>query len=137
MKYNKTWLEIAKVVSNLSKDPNTKVGAVIVSNDKQLSIGYNGFAKGFEMDTINNWENRELKHKLVVHAEINAIANCPFNTQDCSIYLTIAPCHRCIPVLINAGITHVYFLSEYVNESEKELIDSYKNHFIEFKQIEL
>jgi dCMP deaminase len=137
-KYFNTWFSIAIEISKLSKDPNTQVGAVIVDkSERQISIGYNGFAKGFELDEPEIWNDRELKHKLVVHAEINAIANCPFDTKDSSIFLTISPCHRCIPVLINAGIKNVYFLKNYKSESEIYLINLYKKHFDNFKQITL
>lgn len=133
--YNLTWLNIAKEVSKLSKDPSTKVGAVIVSKDnRKFSIGYNGFAKGYP-DSKEVWNAKEQKHLRVIHAEENAIINCPFDTVGCKIYITISPCHRCIPRLINAGMESVYFGEWYSSEKHKNLVKEYLNHFREFKKI--
>lgn len=136
-KHNQTWLNIAKEVSKLSKDPSTKVGAVIVSKDnRNFSIGYNGFAKGYP-EPKEVWNNKEEKHLRVIHAEENAIINCPFDTVGCKIYITISPCHRCIPRLINAGIEAVYFGEWYGSEKHKNLVREYINHFREFKKISM
>ena len=67
---------MASVISKLSKDPSTKVGAVIVRPDNSIaSVGYNGFPKGFP-DEESYWNNRDLKYKIVTHAEENALDFC-------------------------------------------------------------
>ena len=77
---------------NLSKDPRTKVGAVIVTEDtRQVSIGYNGFPKKLA-EHPERWE-KPLKYEYVIHAELNAIMNCPFDTKGCTLYCTHQPCH--------------------------------------------
>ena len=80
IKWHKRFLEIAKEVSTWSKDPSSKIGAVIVdSNTKQIiSQGYNGFPRGI-VDNLEVLNNRELKYKYVIHAEINAIFNALYN----------------------------------------------------------
>ena len=70
--WDKRFLELASVVGSWSKDPSTKVGAVIVNENKQIvSMGYNGFPRGVRDDY--RLENRETKYNLIVHAEANAI----------------------------------------------------------------
>ena len=114
-KWDKHWLDVAEVFSQLSKDNSTKVGAVLVSTDnRQCSGGYNGFAAGMEDDNPELWE-RPLKYELVIHAEMNAIMNCPFDTKGCSIYVTHQPCHRCMVHMINAGIKKIVYSKDYTN----------------------
>ena len=113
-KWDQHWLDVAHVVSNMSKDPSTQVGAVIVTPDnRQCSIGYNGFSAGVE-ETPDKWE-RPIKYERVIHAEMNAIMNCPFDTNGCSVYTTITPCHRCMVHLVNAGVKKVVYAKEYDN----------------------
>lgn len=106
-KWDKNFLELAKTVSTFSKDPSTKVGAVIVDNDNRvISIGYNGFPKGIRDD--NRLDNRDLKYDMVVHAEANALlfANAP--VKGCTIYTwPFQPCSRCASLIIQAGIQRV------------------------------
>ena len=106
-KWDKNFLELAKTVSTFSKDPSTKVGAVIVDDDNRvISIGYNGFPKGLKDD--HRLDNRDLKYDMVVHAEANALlfANAP--TKGCTIYTwPFQPCSRCASLIIQAGIRRV------------------------------
>jgi len=106
-KWDKNFLELAKTVSTFSKDPSTKVGAVIVDNDNRvISIGYNGFPKGIRDD--NRLDNRDLKYDMVVHAEANALlfANAP--VKGCTIYTwPFQPCSRCASLIIQAGVQRV------------------------------
>lgn len=119
--WDSIWLNIALCVSKLSKDPSTKVGAVIVTKDnRQCSLGYNGFAKGLEDEIPESWE-RPLKYEKVIHAEINAIMNCPFDTHGCILYCTHQPCHRCLAHLVNSGINKVIFLHKYENLQYKDI----------------
>ena len=103
----KNFLELAKTVSTFSKDPSTKVGAVIVDDDNRvISIGYNGFPKGLRDD--HRLDNRDLKYDMVVHAEANALlfANAP--TKGCTIYTwPFQPCSRCASLIIQSGIRRV------------------------------
>ena len=106
-KWDKNFLELAKTVSTFSKDPSTKVGAVIADNDNRvISIGYNGFPKGIRDD--NRLDNRDLKYDMVVHAEANALlfANAP--VKGGTIYTwPFQPCSRCASLIIQAGVQRV------------------------------
>jgi len=113
-KWNSFWMGMAKQASTLSKDPSTKVGAIIVTPDnRQCSIGYNGFPKGVD-ESSERWQ-RPIKYEYVVHAEENAIINAPFDTQGCDLYCTLQPCHKCMGKLVNAGIRDIFFLETYPN----------------------
>jgi dCMP deaminase len=118
--WHRHWLEVAQVTAKLSKDPTTQVGAVVVTQDnRQCSIGYNGFAMGIE-ETPEKWQ-RPTKYEYVIHAELNAILNCPFDHKGCKLYLTLQPCHRCIEMVLNSGILDVYYLKEYENLCHKDI----------------
>ena len=136
---NLTWDEyfmaVAKLTSLRSKDPNTQVGAVIVSSDNRiLSIGYNGSPNGYN-DERFPWkrvgEKLETKYLFVVHAERNAILNYLGNRNDfqnAKIYVDLFPCNECAKEIIQSGIKEVIYLSDkYANTEEtiasKQLFD--------------
>ena len=106
IKWHKRFLEIAKEVSTWSKDPSSKIGAVIVdSNTKQIiSQGYNGFPRGI----VDNLE--------VLNAEINAIFNALYNgssVKGSTIYVHGLPvCSECAKAIIQTGIKHVVYDSK-------------------------
>ena len=78
-KWIKRYMMLAAQVSSWSKDPSTKVGAVIVGDKGQIiSQGYNGFPRGVK-DSSTRYNDRPLKYKLVVHAEMIAILNALYN----------------------------------------------------------
>lgn len=103
--------DLALFVSEWSKDPSTKVGAVIVDDQfRFISLGYNGFPRGVADD--ERLFNREEKLKLMVHAEVNAINNVrdPRFLQGCYMYVTHVPCDSCARAIIDAGIVRVMAL---------------------------
>jgi dCMP deaminase len=101
--------EAGDYANRRSPDPSTKVGAKILSKSNQAFFGVNDFPHRYVAD-IPTWENRDLKNKIVVHAEINAILQCleSGHTPDI-LYTTKAPCERCAGVIINSGVTTVFF----------------------------
>ena len=75
IKWIQRYFKIAEQVSSWSKDPSSKIGAIIVGDKGQIiSQGYNGFPRGV-IDSEDRYNQRETKYKLVVHAEMNAILN--------------------------------------------------------------
>lgn len=108
-KWHRRYLELAKHVSTWSKDPSTKVGAVLVSAFGQVvGLGYNGFAAGVD-DTPERYNDRPLKYKMVVHAEQNAIIQAGKDTLGGNLYVypsfwTPNICHDCAKLAIQAGI---------------------------------
>ncbi len=94
-------------VAYWSKDPEAKVGCLIVSPDRrQWTGGYNGFPVGVA-DTDERLSDRELRNRLTVHAELNAILNARRDLSGWTLYVTKAPCTRCAMDIIQAGIRHV------------------------------
>ena len=74
-KWDKRFLELAKHISDWSKDPSTstKVGCIVVGEDREIrSTGFNGFPRGIE-DKTERLEDREQKYPMICHAEENAI----------------------------------------------------------------
>lgn len=119
------YMEIAEVVAKRSKDPHTKVGAVIVKDNHILGIGYNAEPRGFSYDF--NWNSSE-KYDYVIHAELNAIANSTFfgnSIVGSTIYLTLSPCHECMKLLIQYGIETIYYKEKYKDFESSEKMAKY------------
>jgi len=111
--WNKRYIALAKEVSSWSKDPSRKVGAVAVSSKGQvLATGYNGFPRGM-FDTAERYNDRELKYKYIVHAEMNCIYNATYNgvsLDGASLYVWgLPPCSECAKGIIQVGIKNVYW----------------------------
>ena len=102
-------MELAQVISQCSKDPSTKIGALIVDprNKRIVSTGFNGFPFGVE-DTADRLEDRSIKYEMVVHAETNALMFAGEQANGCSLYVTpLPPCARCAVLIIQSGIKRV------------------------------
>ena len=109
--YNMRYIDIAKAISNWSKDPSTKVGAVAVGDKGQiLAQGYNGFPRGIA-DTNERYDDKETKYKLVVHAEMNVIYNASYNgvsLDGADLYIYGLPtCSECAKGIVQVGIKRV------------------------------
>jgi dCMP deaminase len=100
-------LGMARHVALLSKDPSTKVGAVILDPKRRLvSAGYNGFARGVP-DDMRLLEDRAKKYKLILHAEKNAIMFATAPLDGCTMVVTHPCCSQCAALLVQAGFKHV------------------------------
>lgn len=107
MKWDYRFLDLAEFISSWSKDPSTKVGAVIIDpNNRIVSVGYNGFPQGvIDDDRLND---RETKYKIIVHGEMNAILFANRDLKNCTLYTyPFMPCPRCASMIIQAGINRV------------------------------
>lgn len=129
-KWDRRYLGLAKYYSQFSKDPSTKVGAILVDyNNRVAGLGYNGFPAGIE-DTEERYNNRELKYKLVVHAEVNAIINAGTKAVGSTLYVwpsfALPPiCNECCKVAITAGVdTIVGFVADETDERALRWKDS-------------
>lgn len=112
-KWDERFLRLAEHVASWSKDPSTKVGAVLVAPESNLvvGLGYNGFARGVH-DTDERLNNRDLKYKLVVHAEVNAILMAGNKAKGADLYVWPSfsipcICHDCCKTAIQAGVKSV------------------------------
>ena len=105
------YMRLAKEISSWSKDPRRKVGAIVVGEDGQiLSQGFNGFPRGIK-DNPERLNNRERKHNLMVHGEMNAIYNATLNgvsLKNSTLYVYGLPtCNECAKGIIQVGIKKV------------------------------
>jgi len=114
-KWDRRFLALADHISGWSKDPSTKVGCIIVGEDREIrSTGFNGFPRGID-DSLERLEDREQKYPLICHAEENAImhaARIGVSLKGCTAFVTWPPCTRCARSLIQAGVVEVVYPAE-------------------------
>lgn len=126
--WDRYFLGLAQHVSTASKDPSTKVGAVLVEPYTNLvvGLGYNGFPRGI-LDTEERYNDRETKLKLVVHAEVNAILMAGEKAKGSRMYVwpsfMLPPiCNECCKVAIQAGVKAIVgFIVDENKLSERQL----------------
>lgn len=142
LKWDEYFMGIALLSAERSKDPNTAVGACIVSQDnKILSLGYNGMPTGCSDDEFP-WSRAgnpfDTKYLYVCHAELNAILNYGgTNMRGAKIYTTLFPCNECTKALIQAGISEVIYLCDKYSDSDsvkasKRMMDATAIHYREY-----
>ena len=141
--HGKAWgdryINLAKEISTWSKDPSTKVGAVVIGNNGEvLSQGYNGFPRSIK-DTSQRLKDREKKYNLVVHAEMNAIYNASLNgvsLKGSTLYVYGLPiCNECAKGVIQVGIDKV--IATRPADYNKEWDESIKDAKALFKEAEV
>ena len=121
--WDEYFMGIAVLSSLRSKDPNTQVGACIVSPDKKIiGVGYNGFPTGCSDDELP-WQREgewlETKYPYVCHAELNAILNSPISSlKGATLYVALFPCNECAKAIIQTGIKKVVYLSNKYETSD-------------------
>lgn len=120
LRWDAHFLQLAADHARISKDPSTRVGAVIVGPDREIrSAGFNGFPRGIS-DSEARLNDRETKLRLMVHAEMNAVlaaARIGVPLKGCTMYLAATddsgtvwggpPCTRCTVEVIQAGIAEI------------------------------
>ncbi len=109
-KWHKRFMEVAELVKTWSKDPSTKVGAVVVGPDREIrSTGYNGLVRGVDDNKPERLE-RPTKYDFFEHAERNVVYNACLigaSLKGCVIYVTAMPCPDCARAIIQSGIKMV------------------------------
>ena len=131
---DKTYMAVAHEFAKNSYCKRAQVGALIVKNGNVVSFGYNGTPKGW--DNTCEDENNTTKPE-VLHAESNAIAKCASSVNSslgADIYCTHSPCIECAKLIIQAGITTVYYDILYRSEDGIKLL---QNNNIIVKQVSL
>jgi len=125
--WDERFLDLAIHISKWSKDTSTKVGAVVVGEDKNvLSIGYNGFPRNFPFDDDEQYHIRPKKYVYSEHAERNAIFNATRNgvpLQGSTIYITWIPCSDCARAIVQCGIKKVVY------QKPPQIRDDWKENF--------
>lgn len=107
-KWDERYLGLAEYIAAWSQDPSTKVGAVIVDEkNRPVSFGFNGLPQGVE-DTPERLNNREIKYKMILHAERNALLFATTDLEGCTLYTwPMQPCAACTAMIIQSGIKRV------------------------------
>jgi dCMP deaminase len=144
------YMQTAYQFAKLSYAERRKVGCVIVKDNQLISFGYNGMPHGFENrceeDQVRYYENpdhamtlmdkgytcedgccsKEVTRREVLHAESNAIMKVAKSTMSCigaELYTTTCPCFDCAKLIIQAGISKVYYSEDYRDMSGVELLE--------------
>ena len=124
--WDEYFMTMAYLVSMKSKDPSTRVGAVIVGPDREVrATGYNGLPRMVE-DKASRYNNRDYKLLAINHAEENAILNCALNgiaARGCVLYSPWMPCSSCTKLIIQSGIKEVVYDSNFPGNHEDKQHD--------------
>ena len=140
-KFIDAYMKTAEVFAELSSARRLHVGAIVVKQDRIISIGYNGMPSGWD----NNCEIEEMEFnpvnysrvgtgKLktrpeVLHAETNAIAKLAKSTESgdgATMFITHAPCMDCAKLIYQSGITSIFYRNSYRDESGLEFLKTAK-----------
>lgn len=113
-------MKTAETFAELSHARRLHVGAIIVKNDRIISIGYNGMPAGWDNNCENILEDGSLKTKPeVLHAERNALDKLAKGNEGglgSAMFITHAPCLECAKSIYGAGISHVFYRDSYRSE---------------------
>lgn len=106
-KWDSRFMDLADAVARWSKDPDEGVGALLVSPDRRnVSWGFNGFPRRMA-DSSERLLEKEVRRRLTVHAELNALLNCPTHPEQWTLYVTKHPCHECAKAIVQADVYRV------------------------------
>jgi len=108
IKWDTRFMALAELVSSWSKDPSTKVGAVIADEyNRVVSVGYNGLPHGLP-DDRGILDDRQMRLACTIHAEENALLFANRSVQDCRIYTyPVPPCGLCAAKILQSGMSEV------------------------------
>ena len=123
-------MKTAETFAELSHARRLHVGAIVVKDDRIISIGYNGMPAGWDnncedeighvLDVDENVVEIRLKSKSeVLHAETNAIAKLAKSTEsgaNATMFITHSPCLDCAKLIFQSGITSVFYRESYRSE---------------------
>ena len=134
-KFKQTYMKTAKVFSELSHARRLHVGAIVVKDDRIISIGYNGMPAGWDNDCEDPVYDFNSNGKMdvvglktkpeVLHAESNAIAKLAKSNESglgADIFITHAPCIECAKLIYQSGINNVYYGENYRDDSGIEFL---------------
>lgn len=148
-KWDKTFMKMALLVAEHSSCVKYQVGAILVKDNRPVSMGYNGTPKEckncsdvFTKEDMKDPKMREKHHEWGDLYEIHAEQNCLMfagrfindeGFADSKMYVTLSPCRNCLKLIIAAGIKDVYYLEDYGRNS----VEDYKDLPINLHKISL
>lgn len=124
------------LVAEKSKDPSTKIGAVLVRDRHIISSGYNGFPRKVR-DKKGRYAKREIKYNLVVHAEDNSVlaaARFGISTLGTTLYTQGIPCCECAKSVIQGGIKEIVVHKQWRDMCHSKWAESCKISSVMFKE---
>lgn len=139
LSWNEYFMRMVYLVSSKSKDPRTKIGAVIVKDNNPISLGYNGFPRGVK-DLKERYENRPEKLNFIAHGEFNSVINAAklgISTNNTIIFTNGIPCLNCCKAIINAGIVQVFIHKQWPMMNNAEWKKSAEYSMTMFKESEV
>ena len=121
-KFIEAYMDIAFRIAKLSTARRLQVGAIIVKDDRIISLGYNGTPHGWDNDCEHqDTHTGELTTKPeVLHAESNCIAKLAGSIEsgkDATLFVTHQPCMECAKLIYQSGIRRLYFGQNYRDDS--------------------
>lgn len=118
-------MEMAGSVSRLSSAKRLQVGAIVVKDDRVISMGYNGTPSGWDNVCEEIIDGKLVTKPETLHAETNAIAKLAKSSESgdgASLFVTHAPCMNCAKLIYQSGIKEVYFKYDYRDTSGKDFL---------------
>ena len=131
--WNEYFMSIALLISSRSPSEKLKVGSVIVSDNRILSSGYNGFPSNTPHESFHR-DGHEIN---TIHSEINSICDAGkrgVNINNSTIYITHYPCINCCKSIISCGIKNIIYLNDYKNDEVVDIL--LKNSKIDILQLQ-
>jgi dCMP deaminase len=131
-KFRDAYMKTAEVFAELSSARRLHVGAIIVKDDRIISIGYNGMPSGWDNNCEDElkWPNGEIKFLTtkheVLHAETNAIAKLAKSTESgngATLFVTHSPCLDCAKLVYQSGINSVFYRNSYRTDEGLQFLE--------------
>lgn len=116
------YMRMAEDLAKRSTCSRLQVGTVVTDAllENVLGIGYNGNAKGLE----NRCDSTVPGQCGCIHSEVNALIKAPGSQRDKVVFVTNGPCVMCSKLIINSGVTHVYYREPYRDPTGLEILQS-------------
>jgi dCMP deaminase len=130
-KFVNAYMDVAERFAELSSARRLHVGAIVVKDDRIISIGYNGMPSGWDNDCEDKVWTQDGDYKLktkpeVLHAETNAIAKLAKSNESgmgATMFITHAPCLDCAKLIYQSGISSVLYRDTYRDTSGIEFLE--------------
>jgi dCMP deaminase len=129
-KFKSAFMETAQTFAELSHARRLKVGAIVVKEDRIISIGYNGMPAGWDNNCEEEFLHEDGSTTLrtkpeVLHAETNAIAKLAKSNDSgngATMFITHSPCIECAKLIYQSGINHVVYMQKYRDDAGVEFL---------------
>jgi len=105
------------LAASKSKDPRTKIGAILVRGNHIISSGYNGFGRGVK-DLVERYNDKETKYSFICHAEFNSVLQCAklgVSSLGTTLYTPGFPCSECCKAIVQGGISEIVLHKQWPN----------------------